>query len=76
MYYFAESGPAPAYASLGTYVATMAEAMATGAVTHAGDGLDADEAALAAIHARRNPGLPFPYHVADNAADVPGEPKR
>ena len=76
MFLFTESGPAPAYASLTTYFATMAEAMATGAVTHGDGGLDADEPALAAIHRRRKPGLPFPYFVADNAADVPGEPKR
>ena len=71
MFYFTETGPAPAYASLTAYFATMADAMATGAVVRDGDGIDADERALAALHARHKPGLTFPNHVPDAAADDP-----
>ena len=71
MFLFTESGAAPAYASLTTYFATMADAMAAGAVARDGHGLGADERALAAIHARHNPGLPFPYHVPEPTTDDP-----
>jgi hypothetical protein len=62
--YFAEDDPKPAYASLTALFATHAEAMAAGAVTVADDGaLGGQPRALRDIHARHNPGIPFPYHV-------------
>lgn len=67
VFYFIESGPEAAYSNLTRYMQTMAEALANGAL--AWDKTDnwwrEDIKALAATHARLNPGMPFPYHVGD-----------
>lgn len=63
LHWFVEDDPKPAYASLTTFFATQAEAMDAGAIALVDGAPEADERALAAIHARHNPGVPFPYHV-------------
>lgn len=63
-HYFVEDAPGLAYANLTTYFATAAEALAAGAAA-APEAADTDVAALAAIHARHNPGIPFPYAVPE-----------
>lgn len=62
-FYFVEAGAGPGYASLTALFRTQADAMAAGALAADGGGFDGDVAAIAAIHARHNPGVPFPYHV-------------
>ena len=64
-HFFFEDDPRIAYANLTAYFATAADALAAGAAAPVAD--DAapveDVAAIAAIHARHNPGIEFPYAV-------------
>jgi cell wall assembly regulator SMI1 len=63
IHYFIEDEPKVAYVNLTQYMATMAAVLRAGAVQWNGNWWDDDPAALAAIHAQFNPGVPFPYAV-------------
>lgn len=67
MHYFIESGMSHNYVSLTTYLATASQWFEEGAVY--AEGVEANMADsiahVARIHARLNPGLPFPYYVPE-----------
>lgn len=65
LHYFVESGASVAYTNLATYMATMAEGVETGALAWEDGWWRENLQQLAIIHARNNPGLPFPYYIGD-----------
>jgi len=66
MFYFTETGPAPAYVNLTTFFTTAAQSMAEGAVYVTGQPplMECDIRRVSEIHRAHNPGLPFPYYVS------------
>lgn len=64
---FIEDAPRVAFTNLSTMLQTMAETMASGAMRWDAEhrAIVDDVQAIAAIHARLNPGSAFPYHVPE-----------
>jgi cell wall assembly regulator SMI1 len=62
-----EDGARVTATNLTTFMATMAEALESGAVEWTRDGMVESIRKIMEIHRRHNPGLEFPYYVPDGA---------
>lgn len=67
IHYFLEDSPRVTYVNLTVFMATMAEALRSGAVRWEDGAMAEDIRRLRAIHQYRNPGYEFPYYVPDDA---------
>jgi len=63
VFFFLEDRPTVAYTNLTTLLATMAEAMRSGAVSWENGAMAEDIREINRIHQKYNRGYPFPYHV-------------
>ena len=66
VHYFLEDGPRIVYVNLTVFMASMAEALHSGAVQWENDAMTDDIRKMHVIHQRYNRGYDFPYHVPEN----------
>lgn len=65
VHFFVEDEPRIAYVNLTTFIATMAQALRSGAVSWKDGAMAEDIGELRRLHQEHNPGYPFPYHVPE-----------
>lgn len=66
VHFFLEQGAVISYANLTTFLASMAEALQSGAVSWKNAAMVENVSEIYRIHQKHNPGYPFPYHVPDS----------
>jgi len=78
VHYFLEDEPRMVYVNLTAFMASMAEALRSGAVQWDNDAMTDDIREMRAIHQRFNRGYDFPYYVPEDNQSLfePGAPAR